>query len=165
MRALAEGQGDRKREEDARASAISDVEESLRLLTESVRASMRDAAKGIDPALPLFGLKILQLLKRVGATQSGAVAEMMMVDKSVISRHSRHLEELGLIEVKPDPKDGRARLLGLTPAAAERVQAIQTGIMLDHDILQSWSAADLRQFSGYLSRLGGRSGPPPDGSE
>lgn len=147
-----------------RSSAISEVEESLRQLSESVRAGMRDAAKDIDPALSLFGLKVLQLLKRVGVTQSGVVAEMLMVDKSVISRVSRHLEELGLIEIKPDPKDGRARLLVLTPAAAERVQAVQTGIMLDHDVLHSWSAADLRRFAGYLSRLGARSNGPSAGS-
>lgn len=147
---------------DGRASAISEVEESLRLLTESVRASMRDAAKVIDPALSLFGLKVLQLLKRVGATQSGAVADMLMVDKSVISRVSHQLEELKLIEVKPDPKDGRARVLVLTPDAAERVQAVQTGIMLDHDVLQSWSAADLRQFAGFLSRLDTRNSPSAD---
>ena len=144
---------------DARDEAISEVEESLRLLTEAVRASMRDAAKVIDPALSMFGLKVLQLLKRVGPTQSGAVAELLMVDKSVISRVSRQLEELGLIEVKPDPADGRARVLALTPVAAERVRAVQTGIMLDHDVLHAWTAAELRQFAGYLSRLGPRTGP------
>ncbi|MBP3042955.1 MarR family transcriptional regulator [Arthrobacter jiangjiafuii] len=159
--------------EDGRAEAISEVEESLRLLTEAVRASMRDAAKGIDPALSLFGLKVLQLLKRVGPTQSGAVAELLMVDKSVVSRVSRQLEELGLIEVKPDPSDGRARVLALTPDAAERVRAVQTGIMLDHDVLHAWTARELRQFAGYLSRLGprtgsrtgSRSGPPADKPE
>lgn len=145
--------------DNGRSAAINEVEDSLRRLTESVRASMRDAAKGVDPTLSLFGLKILQLLKRVGPTQSGVVAEQLMVDKSVISRLSRQLEEMDLIEVQPDPKDGRARLLALTPMAAERVKAVQTGIMLDHDVLDSWSEADLRQFAGYLSRLSMRGGP------
>lgn len=148
--------------DDGWSAAVSEVEDSLRRLTESVRASMRDAAKGVDPALSLFGLKILQLLKRAGPTQSGVVAEQLMVDKSVISRFSRQLEELGLIEVQPDPKDGRARLLALTPAAEERVLAVQTGIMLDHDVLNSWSEAELRQFAGYLSRLSKRGGTAAD---
>ena len=144
-----------------RSDAISELEEILRKLTDTVRASMRDAAKGIDPALSPFGLKILQLLKRAGPTHSGVVAESLMVDKSVISRFSRQLEELGLIEVQPDPKDGRARLLALTPAAENRVRAIQTGIMLDHDVLNSWSETDLREFAAYLSRLYPRSGEHP----
>ncbi|MET4059500.1 DNA-binding MarR family transcriptional regulator [Arthrobacter sp. UYP6] len=140
----------------SRAEALREVEENLRLLTEVVRASMRDAAKGIDPALSLFGLKVLQLLKRVGPLHSGAAAEMLMVDKSIISRQSRQLEELGLISVEADPRDGRARLLLLTAAAEERVEAVQTGIMLDPEVLGSWSVEDLHQFAGYLGRLGRR---------
>lgn len=143
-------------QDTSRAAALREVEENIRLLAESVRASMRDAAKGIDPALSMFGLKVLQLLKRMGSLHSGAVAEHLMVDKSVISRQSRQLEELGLIEVLPDPRDGRARLLVLTAAADERVAAVQTGVMLDRDVLNSWSAEELRDFAGYLARLGPR---------
>ncbi|WP_104103302.1 MarR family winged helix-turn-helix transcriptional regulator [Arthrobacter sp. 08Y14] len=136
-----------------RTKALHEVEENLRLLTETVRSRMRDAAKGIDPTLPLFGLKMLQLLKREGPLHSGAAADLLMVDKSVISRQSRQLEELGLIEVQADPRDGRARVLVLTPAAEERVGAVQTGIMLDSHILDDWSAEELHEFAGYLSRL------------
>jgi len=139
--------------EPARSQALHEVEENLRLLADTVRSRMRDAAKGINPALPLFGLKMLQLLKREGPLHSGAAADLLMVDKSIISRQSRQLEELGLIEVQADPRDGRARVLVLTPAAEERVAAVQTGIMLDNHVLDSWSAGELHQFAGYLSRL------------
>ena len=139
----------------SREQAQLEVEENLRLLTATVRARMREAAKSVDPALSLFGLKVLQLLKRTGPAHSGAVADLLFVDKSVISRQSRQLLDLGLIEVQSDPADGRARLLVLTPAADKRVSAIQTGIMLDPDVLRSWSAEDLHRFAGYLSRLAG----------
>lgn len=133
--------------------AIAEVEAQLRALTASVRASMRDAAKRIDPSLSLFGLKLLQLLKRAGPTHPGTAAELLMVDKSVISRNSRQLQELGLVELLNDPNDGRSRLLTLTPSAARRVEKFQTGIMLEYDILRSWTVADLRSFAGYLARL------------
>ncbi|MEB7504043.1 MarR family winged helix-turn-helix transcriptional regulator [Arthrobacter koreensis] len=141
----------------SREQAQREVEQNLRLLTEVVRSRMHEAARSVDPSLSLFGLKVLQLLKRFGPLHSGAVAELLMVDKSVISRQSRQLEALGLIEVQPDPADGRARVLVLTPAAAERVTAVQTGIMLDPAVLGSWSTEDLHRFAGYLARLGGGS--------
>jgi len=142
-----------------RDEALQEVEDSLRRLTELVRARMRAAAKDVDPALSLFGLKVLQLLKGVGPLHPGAAAERLMVDKSVISRQSRQLEDLGLIEVQPDPMDGRARLLVLTQAAKERVTAVRTGIMLDPLVLGSWTTEELHEFAGYLTRLS-RSGEP-----
>ena len=146
-------------QELSREQAQREVEQNLRLLTEVVRTRMREAARSVDPALSLFGLKVLQLLKRSGPLHSGSVAELLMADKSVISRQSRQLEALGLIEVQPDPADGRARVLVLTPAASERVTAVQTGIMLDESVLGSWSTEDLHRFAGYLARLsGGRPG-------
>ncbi|GAA1901079.1 hypothetical protein GCM10009688_00630 [Arthrobacter gandavensis] len=143
----------------SREQAQRDVEQNLRLLTEVVRARMREAARNVDPSLSLFGLKLLQLLKRSGPLHSGSAAELLMVDKSVISRQSRQLQALGLIEIQPDPADGRARVLELTESARERVTAVQTGIMLDPAVLGSWSTEDLHRFAGYLGRLGGgRSG-------
>ena len=143
----------------SREQAQGEVEQNLRLLTEVVRARMREAARGIDPSLSLFGLKVLQLLKRSGPLHSGSVAEQLVADKSVVSRQSRQLEALGLIEVQPDPADGRARVLVLTAAASERVSAVQTGIMLDPAVLGSWATEDLHRFAGYLARLSGSGRP------
>ena len=133
-----------------------EVEENLRMLIQVVRATMCDAAKAVDPALSIFGLKVLHLLKRAGPLHPGTAAEVLMVDKSVISRQIRQLEELGLVEVQPDPMDGRARLLVLTPAAEARVTAVHSGIILDPEVLGSWSVEELHQFAGYLARLGTR---------
>lgn len=146
-------------EELSRDQAQREVEQSLRLLTDVVRSRMREAARGVDPSMSLFGLKMLQLLKRFGPLHSGSVAELLMVDKSAISRQSRQLQALGLIEVQPDQADGRARVLVLTQAASDRVSAVQTGIMLDPGVLGSWSIEDLHRFAGYLARLGGGGSP------
>lgn len=142
-------------EQPSRERALREVESNLRLLTEVVRTRMREAARAVDPSLSLFGLKTLQLLKRFGPLHSGTAADLLMVDKSVISRQSRQLKALGLIEVQPDPADRRARVLVLTPAASDRVTAVQTGIMLDPAVLGSWTTEDLHRFAGYLARLGG----------
>ena len=140
--------------EDGISAAIGELEEQMSILAGRIRANVRDTAVAIDPALPPFGLKLLRLLSRCGPTHAGAAADMLFVDKSVISRQARQLEELGLIELQVDPNDGRARFLTLTPAAVERMEAVRAdGKMLMHQLLGTWSVADLRQFAGYIARL------------
>ncbi|MBG0741651.1 MarR family transcriptional regulator [Paeniglutamicibacter antarcticus] len=138
------------------AEAIRGLEEQMAIFAGTVRANLRDSAAAIDPALHPFGLKLLQLLRRGGPIHAGTAAELLFVDKSVISRQARQLEDLGLTETLVDPNDGRARFLALTPKAVERMETVSAaGKMLMHQVLGTWSAGDLEQFAGYLARLSG----------
>ncbi|WP_165063166.1 MarR family winged helix-turn-helix transcriptional regulator [Marisediminicola senii] len=139
---------------DSADDARNAVEEQLGQLARQVRASFKQAATAIDPALSPFGLKLMRLLARSGPTQASIAAEQLDVDRSVISRQARQLEELGLVETAVDPHDGRARFLSVTPVAVTRLEAVgATGTTLLHAALADWSVADLRQFAGYLERL------------
>jgi DNA-binding MarR family transcriptional regulator len=136
-------------------AAVVEVEEQLSLLARTVRASMRQTAAAIDPALTPFGLKILRVLARSGPMHSSSVAEFLEVDRSIVSRHAKHLEEQGLIELRPDPSDGRCRFLEATEDALARMaqnNAISNSMLHHH--LDAWSNDDLRQFAEYLHRLG-----------
>ncbi len=136
------------------AEAILEVEEQMGVLVRHVRASMQQAATAIDPALPPFGLKVLRLLARSGPTHASVAAEQLGVDRSVISRQARQLEDLGLVEMYADATDGRARFLSLTTFAVERMDMVgATGKSLINDALSSWSAEDLRQFAAFIARL------------
>lgn len=135
-------------------AAMLAVEEWISVLAGQIRTSIRDAAAAIDPALPPFGLRLLRLLERCGPTHAGAAAELLFVDRSAISRQARQLAELGMVEARPDPEDGRARFLALTAAGAERMRAVLPAQrMLLHRNLSSWPEADLRAFAGYIERL------------
>ena len=141
-------------EETSTAQAILEVEEQMSVLVRHVRASMQQAATAIDPALPPFGLKVLRQLARCGPTHASVVAEQLGVDRSVISRQARQLEDLGLIRMHADATDGRARFLSLTPVAVERMDMVgASGKSLITDALSGWSAEDLRQFAAYIARL------------
>jgi DNA-binding MarR family transcriptional regulator len=136
-------------------AAVIEVEEQLSMLARTVRASIRQTAAAIDPALSPFGLKILRALARSGPIHSSSVAEFLEVDRSIVSRHAKQLEELGLIELRPDPSDGRCRFLEATDTALVRLE--ENGAANDsmlHHHLESWSNDDLLQFAGYLRRLG-----------
>ena len=143
------------------AEALAEVEEQMMQLAAYVRGAMRDSAMRIDPALQPFGLKILRMLRRCGPTHASALAESLEVDRSVISRQARLLEELGLLELAADPADGRAKFLAATPLAIEKMAAVPGGDKsLLHGRLAAWPETDLHQFALLLRRLNS-----PDGAE
>jgi len=149
----AAGPGDTAPSADV-AEALAEVEEQMMRLAAYVRGAVREAATHIDPALQPFGLKILRMLRRCGPTHASALAESMEVDRSVISRQARLLEELGLLELAADPADGRARFLAATPLAIEKMSAVPGGDKsFIHARLAGWPEADLHEFARFLERL------------
>ena len=143
-------------EELSTAEAVLLVEEEMSILAGQIRLSVRNAALAVDPALQPFGLKLLRLIMRCGPKHSSAAAEALFVDRSVISRQAKQLEELGLITNHVDPADGRARLLEITPLGAERLsEALASNPIALHDRMGSWPAKDLLVFREYIVRLNG----------
>jgi DNA-binding MarR family transcriptional regulator len=137
-------------------AALQAVEAQMSVLGQRIRAVTREAALKIDPALPPFGLKVLRHLKRNGPTHASVVADQLDVDRSIISRQAKQLEELGLLEFRTDENDGRARFLALTPRAIERMAEVGWGDRTPlFQTLASWSTDDLRQFAHYIERLNG----------
>lgn len=144
------------------AEALADVEEQMMVLAAYVRGAIREAAARIDPALQPFGLKILRQLRRNGPTHASAVAESLDVDRSVISRQARLLQDLGLLELKTDPADGRARFLAATPLAIAKMAEVPgSDKSLLYSRLSSWPEADLHQFARLLERLNSPHGDLP----
>ena len=138
------------------AEAVLLVEEQMSVLAGQIRASVRDAALAVDPALQPFGLKLLRMIMRCGPTHASTAAETLCVDRSVISRQAKQLEELGLLTIQADPADGRARFLELTPVGTERVsEAVSSNHVLLHDRLISWSPDELLVFADFIARLNG----------
>ena len=138
------------------ADAVLLVEEQMSLLAGQIRASVRDAALAVDPALQPFGLKLLRMIMRGGPTHASTAAETLCVDRSVISRQAKQLEELGLLTIQADPADGRARFLELTPVGADRVsEAVSSNQVLLHDRLISWTPDELLVFADFIARLNG----------
>jgi DNA-binding MarR family transcriptional regulator len=134
--------------------ALAEVEEQMMQLAAYVRGAIREAATHVDPALQPFGLKILRMLRRSGPTHASALAESLDVDRSVISRQARLLEELGLLELAADPADGRAKFLAATPLAIEKMAAVPgSDKTFIHSRLAGWPETDLNQFALLLKRL------------
>lgn len=135
-------------------SAIASVEGELSTLFNRVRAAMRSAAERLHPELSTPGYKTLSALERKGPMHSGALAELLEMDRSALSRQITALDRLGLLVRRPDPADGRATILSLTDDAAERLRAVRSGSQAQmHEELRRWSPQEIELFAGLLHRI------------
>lgn len=98
--------------------ALGDLQTHLNLIFARTRTLWKESAARIDPELQVGGYKLLAFIERAGMANAHELSERFEIDKSVISRQVRVLEELGLIESRPHERDGRLRVLTATPSAS-----------------------------------------------
>ena len=84
------------------------------MLIRRVRRVIGARAAMIHPDLQAAAYLMLAYVAEEGPQRSSAIAERFDIDKGAISRQVQHLVELGLLERKPDPADGRASILKVT---------------------------------------------------
>lgn len=81
----------------------------------------RALARHFDEAFRPFGLtngqfSLLMSLNRPEPPSMGAVADLLMMDRTTLTAALKPLERRGLLTISPDPADRRWRLLALTEA-------------------------------------------------
>jgi DNA-binding MarR family transcriptional regulator len=83
-----------------------------------------------------------------------ALAEMLDVDAPTVTRKIQQLERDGLVVRHADPDDGRASLIGLTPAGRRTLQRVLRARRewLER-LLEGWDDRDLAQFGSLLGRF------------
>jgi len=127
---------------------------SIAQLVRTGRQVSSRAAVQLYGHLPSFGWALLLPLEQDGAQRNSALAARAGIDVSVASRQIAVLEQSGYVERRPDPNDGRASLLSLTPAG---VDALAAARMLRSDwalgALAGWDEDDARTLSDLLDRL------------
>lgn len=88
-----------------------------------VQRAARALARRFDEALRPLALtngqfSLLMALNRPDAPAIGAVASLLVMDRTTLTAALKPLERRGLVKVARDPADGRSRLLRLTPAGS-----------------------------------------------
>jgi len=104
--------------------------------------------------LPSYGWSLLVPLERNGDQRCSPLAARAGVDVSVASRQLAVLERSGYVERRPDPLDGRASLLRLTPAgndALAEARAHRSDWALT--ALSGWDEDEARLLTSLLDRL------------
>lgn len=106
-------------------SALGDLQAHLNLIFARTRSLWKESAARVHPELQVAGYKLLTFIDRAGTANAHELAERFEMDKSVISRQVRMLEELELLESQPDERDGRLRVLTATTTACTALAQVR----------------------------------------
>jgi DNA-binding MarR family transcriptional regulator len=106
--------------------ALEEFQGQLSLIFARARSLWKESAARMHPELQPSGYKLLGFIARAGSANAHQLADSFEMDKSVVSRQVRMLEDLGLLESRPDDTDGRLRVLTATPSACETLAELRS---------------------------------------
>lgn len=136
-----------------RADLLTTLESEVGVLIRRVKRVIGQRAQSVDPDLAPASYLVLAFVAEQGPVRATTFVDRFAIDKGAISRHLHHLEGLDLIERHPDPDDGRAFLVGPTPHAVSRLEAVRAERRRWLDArLGDWSDEQLEEFVSALGR-------------
>jgi len=122
-------------------------------LQRAVRCVAAANLRGDDTGVALQG--VLRFVGE-GETRATQLAERLGVSAPVLSRHLAELVEQGYVLRRPDPVDGRAQLVMLSPAGVDKLRSIEAlRASTLQGFLQDWSEDDVEATSRTLQKLAG----------
>ncbi|WP_237321197.1 MarR family transcriptional regulator [Streptomyces sp. JJ36] len=133
-----------------------DLERELAVLLRRARASSGELAREVHPDLEPGAYGLLVRLEDAGPQRATALAAYFGVGKATMSRQLRALEELGLIARTPDPEDGRAWLIELTPGGRTRFSRVRAARRAEYARrLAAWDPDEIAELARLLHRFNG----------
>lgn len=135
-----------------RARSLLRLEQEVGVLFRRVRRVVGDRARAVHPDLQPAAYLLLSHLHEHGPMRASGLSELFSVDKGAVSRQVQHLVDLGLVDRTPDPEDGRATLVSVSPSGAERLADVVAHRRRTLDErLAEWSQADLDHLADVLA--------------
>jgi DNA-binding MarR family transcriptional regulator len=128
------------------------AEDALMSLMMALGRQLRQRQPG--DAIEYSAFPILKLLSHQGPMRLSALAAVLGLDASTVSRHARQLEDRGLLERTGDPDDGRAsRVAVSTQGAACLAQGFEARRRLLTHALDDWTDEERETLRTLLHRL------------
>jgi DNA-binding MarR family transcriptional regulator len=130
------------------------LERELTVMFRRARAQSGEMAREVHPELEPAAYGLLARLEETGPERATTLSGYFGVGKATMSRQLRALEDLGLIRREPDPADGRAFLVELTPEGRERFASVRDARRQRYlRRLSSWDRTEVAELARLLHRL------------
>ncbi|HEY0217790.1 MAG TPA: MarR family transcriptional regulator [Cellulomonas sp.] len=139
---------------DTPSDPLARIESELGLLLRRARASAERLAREVHPDLEPSAYPLLVRIEREPDVRASELADHIGVGRGTMSRQLGRLEQLGLIERRPDPDDSRGQLIRVTAEGARRVDvARQARRTFLGEALDAWSTQEQGLLADQLGRL------------
>ncbi len=130
------------------------LEREFSLLLRRARANAGELSRQVHPDLDGSAYALLSAVVQGEGLRASDVAAQFGVDKGAISRQVSRLEQVGLVERRTDPSDGRAFLLVATEEGRRRhAEAAASRRARFRARLAQWPEHDVEQLASLLARL------------
>ncbi len=110
--------------------------------------------RGVTDIRPSFGAVLVPLFREDGL-RPGELAERGGLSKQTVTSLVKRLEDLGYVERRADPEDGRAMRITLTDSGHRMKQAVRESVEeVEAKIADLVDEKDFETTVGWLSTLG-----------
>ncbi|EST38681.1 hypothetical protein N566_06135 [Streptomycetaceae bacterium MP113-05] len=131
-----------------------DLEREVAVFLRRARSASGEMAREVHPELEPAAYGLLLRLDTVGPQRATALAAYFGVGKGTMSRQLRALEKLRLVSRSPDPEDGRASLVQLTPDGRDRFTRVRQARRAAYARrLSAWQGDEVAELARLLHRF------------
>lgn len=111
-------------------------------------------AEQIHPDLRGVGVIMLQTISRKGPVTATELAQLLSMDKALVSRQVSKLREVGLIESRHDEADRRSVFLTATELGKSALMGLHQQLSDAYSQrLKGWSESDIELLTSLLHRF------------
>ena len=130
------------------------IEHELGTLLRRARAMSAEMGRQVHPGLEPEAYGLLAGIHDCALARASDLAAHFGLGKATVSRQLKVLAELGLIQRRPDPADGRAHVLALTEEGRRRLENAR-GARRErwHGLFGAWPVTDVRLLADMLARF------------
>ncbi|MGO2658547.1 MarR family winged helix-turn-helix transcriptional regulator [Mycetocola reblochoni] len=133
---------------------ITALESALLGIVTEAKRTIHARAERIAPDMQRGTFTLFTQIARLEPISAGSLAELLSLDRSVVSRSAKTLVEAGLIERHPNPSDGRGAVFSASArgrAMLDEARSAESARLRTE--MGNWSAADVTRLTELLSRL------------